>query len=539
MNMLFLSSFILSPMSRLFLSMLLLWSCYACNTADKPHQPPVDKPQPELFSVHTNRDTVLLTAKGARIHIPANAIKAEGNAVQLEVTEVYDVGEMLASGIQTVSDHQLLSSGGMINIRPAGNATALILQPIRVEIPTAYWQEGMMHYTGSTDEQGNINWTNPEPLPQQKIKEQFDRGHAILQQNCYSCHAIDRKLTGPALMHVTVRRDKQWLYAFIRNSEAVVARGDPEANCLYVDYNMAAMTKYPALSDEDLESICLYIDEVSKQKDLTGYYRAQKARDACRKYLAIRGALLAKRNQELYKMMDTALFSRISPSNTPTPVGDETLPDAPSYYNPVYYDMVISAFGWHNLDILLKNLAGVEKTRLTVTVKGAYRKEVQLFLIIPELRVTVEGLPLNGKADTYVFDQGAEIQLPLNRQAWIVAMGETAGTTLFAKTAFSIQLAQQLIIRPEIGQRDVFNQWLKTLGMKPVVIPGQENPDPPVKDVSRNDSLLRKQAIKLIAGKPETKQIDSLLQLLQALKPVGMNCGCDMPVQLPATSPGK
>ncbi|NML39421.1 cytochrome c [Chitinophaga sp. G-6-1-13] len=521
-------------MSKLFLSMLLLWSCYACNTADKPRIPHADKPQPELFSVNTDRDTVLLTGKGARIHIPANAIRAEGNQVQLEVTEVYDVGEMLASGIQTVSDHQLLSSGGMINIRPAGNATALILQPIRVEVPTPFWQEGMMHYTGSTDEEGNINWTNPEPLPQQKIQDQFDKGRMLLEQNCYSCHSIDKRLTGPALLHVTARRDWKWLYAFIRNSEAVIASGDLEASCLYVDYNMAAMTKYPALSDNDLESICLYIDQVSKQKDLAGYYRVQKARDTCQQYLAVRGALLAKRNQALYQVMDTTLFKGTPPSNVPlynqTP-GDDDARNVPGYYNPVYYDMVISAFGWHNLDMLLKNMPGVGKTRLTVTVKGAHRKDVQLFLVIPELRVTVEGAPLDGKADTYSFDYGDEIRLPLNRQAWIVAMGETGGKTLFAKTGFSIQLAQQLIITPEVSKRDVFNKWLKTLGMKLVQIPDEESLN--VVDVSRNDSLLRKQAAKLIEGNPDTKRIDAMLRLLQALKPVGMDCGCDMPATIP------
>nr|WP_295870849.1 cytochrome c [uncultured Chitinophaga sp.] len=474
MNKLFLPSFILKPMIRqLCFSVLLLWGCYACNPPGNPHFSLLEKPSAEHFSVNTVKDTVLVTGKGARIHIPANAIRSDGNVVQLEITEVYEVGEMLVAGIQTISDRQLLSSGGMINIRPADNSGAQLLKPLRVEVPTVFLQEGMMHYTGVEDEAGNINWTNPQPLPRQPLQDQLDNAKTIMRQNCESCHMIEKKLTGPALIHVTARRDRRWLYAFIRNSAAVIGSRDPEANCLFNDYNKTVMTLFLALTDADLESICLYIDQVSKQKDPEGYQHMLAAKDSCRRYVTAQWTLLMPQKQ-------------MSPGPT----------DTSGSYGDVYYNMVITAFGWHNLDMLLRDVPGVEKVRLTVTVDGPYKNDVQLFLTIPTLRVSVKGEPVDGIADGYSFGDDEAPLMPIGRQAWIVALGEKAGITFFAKTGFKIQRSQQLSISPEIGSPAAFKEW------------SEKQQTMPVKNIVAS------------------KNVDSLPGQLKVLRPVSVDCGC-------------
>ena len=46
-------------------------------------------------------------------------------------------------------------------------------------------------------------------------------GKALFSANCASCHAVNKKLTGPALAGVEDRwPDKQNLYAWIKNSAA-------------------------------------------------------------------------------------------------------------------------------------------------------------------------------------------------------------------------------------------------------------------------------------------------------------------------------
>ena len=92
-------------------------------------------------------------------------------------------------------------------------------------------------------------------------------GKTLFNANCAACHKLDKKMTGPALRHVEDRLlndqglDKQWLYAWIRNSASVIKSGDTYANKIYAEYNRAAMTAYPQLSDTDIENILAYTNQ--------------------------------------------------------------------------------------------------------------------------------------------------------------------------------------------------------------------------------------------------------------------------------------
>ena len=89
-------------------------------------------------------------------------------------------------------------------------------------------------------------------------------GKALFNTNCASCHKLDRKMTGPALRYVEKRLyedeglDRNWLNAWIRNSASLIKSGDSYANKIYAEYNGAAMTAFPQLSDEDISNILAY-----------------------------------------------------------------------------------------------------------------------------------------------------------------------------------------------------------------------------------------------------------------------------------------
>ena len=88
-------------------------------------------------------------------------------------------------------------------------------------------------------------------------------GKALFSQNCASCHAVNKKLTGPALAGVEDRwPDKKNLYAWIKNNAAFLKTGDAYANKLYNEYNKTAMNLFPGLSDKDIDAILGYIKSV-------------------------------------------------------------------------------------------------------------------------------------------------------------------------------------------------------------------------------------------------------------------------------------
>jgi cytochrome c551/c552 len=86
-------------------------------------------------------------------------------------------------------------------------------------------------------------------------------GKALFQQKCASCHAIDKRLTGPALKGVEDRwADKTKLYAWIRNSAAVVKSGYPRAVEVFNEFSKIQMTAFPELTDKDIDAILTYIN---------------------------------------------------------------------------------------------------------------------------------------------------------------------------------------------------------------------------------------------------------------------------------------
>ena len=69
-------------------------------------------------------------------------------------------------------------------------------------------------------------------------------------------------MTGPALAGVTAKYegDKEWLYAWIKNNNSLIKAGDERALAIYNEYNQAAMTAFPTLSNEDIDNILAYTD---------------------------------------------------------------------------------------------------------------------------------------------------------------------------------------------------------------------------------------------------------------------------------------
>ncbi|KIC96455.1 c-type cytochrome [Flavihumibacter solisilvae] len=85
-------------------------------------------------------------------------------------------------------------------------------------------------------------------------------GKALFQQNCASCHAVHKDLTGPKLAGIEERvPDKKLLHDWIRNNQAVLKSGNKYFNDLYQQYNKAAMNLFPNLTDAEIDAILAYV----------------------------------------------------------------------------------------------------------------------------------------------------------------------------------------------------------------------------------------------------------------------------------------
>lgn len=99
-------------------------------------------------------------------------------------------------------------------------------------------------------------------LHAQDVKE----GEKIFKSKCTSCHAIDRKVVGPALKGIPETKDEAWLIKWIKNSQALIASGDAEAVKIFEENNKLVMTSFTDLSDDQIKSVLAYITDASKEK---------------------------------------------------------------------------------------------------------------------------------------------------------------------------------------------------------------------------------------------------------------------------------
>lgn len=101
----------------------------------------------------------------------------------------------------------------------------------------------------------------------------FVKGREMFNNNCATCHSRDMISvgTGPALGGVTTRRSKEWLYAFTRNSHAMITSGDSVALLLWRDWQPSIMNNFLSILDKELDTLYYFIEKVSEQQLDTAY----------------------------------------------------------------------------------------------------------------------------------------------------------------------------------------------------------------------------------------------------------------------------
>ena len=164
-------------------------------------------------------------------------------------------------------------------------------------------------------------------------------GKTLFTANCASCHKMDQKLTGPALMGVEERwgGDRTKLRAWIRNSQAYLKTGDPYAVNLYNEYGKSAMTSFEQFDDKTIDVILDYMKAwkpaviptpASGAPDTSGANDSSLLYGVLTLILAVVALTLLQVNSNLKKLSDEKAGLR-----TPEPI--------PFWRNKSYIAMVI------------------------------------------------------------------------------------------------------------------------------------------------------------------------------------------------------
>jgi mono/diheme cytochrome c family protein len=87
----------------------------------------------------------------------------------------------------------------------------------------------------------------------------------FFRQNCANCHTIGGgRLTGPDLMGVGQRKDREWLIKFMMDPQAVLESGDEYAQKILRESRNVPMPKLPGMSRERSEYLLELIEAESE-----------------------------------------------------------------------------------------------------------------------------------------------------------------------------------------------------------------------------------------------------------------------------------
>lgn len=521
----------------------------------------------QLFTVNLNQDNSLITNSGIIIQIPKGSLLSDKNPVELEIKEALNLKDIFLAGLETKSNNEILSSGGMFYLNAKEGYEISIKQKLKVYVPTSNYNKEMQLYDGIKDSNGNINWINPVPLTKSKNFERISLGEKLYKNDCQSCHSIFEEKTGPALFNIQERRSKQWLYDFTRNSAKVIAKGslhqtgdsdtlnsqkDYYAQCIFNQWNKTAMTAFPNLTDNELNAIYTFIKlESEKHPNLNSKYKVTSC-DSCEKYQkAKRGKLqeLSKHDQEQNKLFSlvqkielnktkliakqnkptiftnvfTTESTNIRTFASPTITAIPTDFVVPELYNGVYYELDINTFGWKNIDVLVQGQNGVESSVLWVRVEESSKYKLRVQLLIPSFKISVE----SGRVKDDVFaikTKDGKINLPQSVPCYIVALSEMDEKLFFNISEFNSKTNQTINIKLEEKTSSEINLALNSLNMDGLKSNLKEKEN--TKEIKEMEKEIKRIQSEIKSGNAIEEKILEELKLLEKLKP--KNCECEL-----------
>ena len=125
--------------------------------------------KPQQFEVPSNRETEVFGAKGTLIHMDPNRLETIdgtplGDKIQIELLEMTDNSNMLLNNTQTVSNGQILVTGGAYYLNMTSDEKQLKMKQgkgLEVEFPKLTDDE-MGFFLGERDSLGQMNWIQAE-----------------------------------------------------------------------------------------------------------------------------------------------------------------------------------------------------------------------------------------------------------------------------------------------------------------------------------------------------------------------------------------
>lgn len=435
------------------------------------------------FAINPSIENKIKTKQGIEFTIPANTFNTNEKSIEIVIKEALSIQDIVKAKLTTQTKDELLSSDGMFYIGTKQNLS--VNKSIDVKVPTINYNENMQLFKGN--KQGDaIIWENPKPIFK---NPQLPNGEALYTKNCAACHAIDKKLTGPALAYVEERfNNRKNLIEYIKNNQTFMQwhyyKFDSTTSLLsndeikqkeedvayaryqYCVYGKAAMNVFEGvLNDQEINAILDYIKAESKK-----YPNSDNENIDYKKCFTL---------YEDLKVLETQLSELINENppkqmvevkgRKPTADTAGTIPKVEaekfeanqSTNNNPSYVFSIEATGWYNIDEFLRKENTV-MSNLIVEPNLDTIKRKEIFLLVPSYKIFAQGGLINKTQYSFLEANSGNLPLPQGVKAYAIAFGESNGNLYFGIQEFITTTNQNIPLDIKITTKEAIEKTINS-----------------------------------------------------------------------------
>lgn len=417
----------------------------------------------QKFSVYGNRDTLVVGENGTIFSIPKGTFVNDRNEVVegkigIELIEASTVSDFLMNGLQTVSNEEILQSDGMVFIDATFNNEPIRIasgKEISVEIKSDWIDPKMKLFKGDLSN-NTLNWTEPRTLASDYLisvpLELLEFGLCGWECGFTEVQITEMKNIKFQDTYISTREFEQRMcnlaflscdhYDPLDDEILEIYRKNVGQNLSYADSMVVEYfeEKFGDLIDTNYIKDKFKFDEKGW---ITGMYMSHQtlAKQGLTKPLSVKGldlnANISRNELEKKGFNQSEIDKIISYKNSRQRVIQEKK-DETENRNIASYNFKINELGWINVDAFMIDPSCQESNFEVVISNQDSINSINVSLIIPRRKVSIFSISNIGNNYSFTKKKEGYRKLPIEEQAYIVAIGVNNGIPFFGMKKIKI-----------------------------------------------------------------------------------------------------
>lgn len=417
----------------------------------------------QKFSIYGNRDALVVGENGTILSIPKGTFVNDRNEVvegkiDIELIEASSVSDFLMNGLQTVSNEDILQSGGMLYVDAKFNNEPVRIasnKEISVEIKSDWIDPKMKLFKGDLSG-SSINWIAPSKLESDYLisvplellefglcgwecgfteKQIAEMKDAKFQNTYISTREFEQRMCNLAFLSCEQ-------YDPLGDEILEIYRKNASQNLGYADSVVVEYfeEQYGDLIDSNYIKDQFKFDEKGW---ITGIYMSYLtfAKQGLTKPLSVKGIDLntdISRTELEQKGFNPSDIDKIMSYRNSREKVIQEKKDETQNQNIASYNFKINELGWMNVDAFMADPSCQESSFEVIINSLENINSINVSLVIPRRKVSI--FSISNSSNQYSFTKKTDgyRNLPIGEQAFIVAIGVNEGTPFFGMKEIKI-----------------------------------------------------------------------------------------------------